>query len=155
DEAAANVDGGAAEAFDSKSVESNCRSDGIDDRVHRSDLVEFDIFRLNVVNLPFRNRELRKNLRRYPLRVRVQLALMDHRQYLGRLAMKVSVGMPMLVSMFVCMLMGMFVIVMMVVVLVLVMMFRFGKFLMMAVVVFAFAFNNHIEFDCADVRPGH
>ena len=75
DEPAADIDRRTEETFDSQRIEANRRANGVHNRVDGPDLVKFHILGRNVVNLPFRNRQLRENRVGDPLRVRVQPAL--------------------------------------------------------------------------------
>ena len=62
-EAAADIDREHRNRSIPKRVETNRRTDSVDNRVDRADFVKLNIFRRDVVNFAFRNRQLRKNVR--------------------------------------------------------------------------------------------
>src|SRR4030095_82797 len=91
DEAAADVDRGAQEPLNTERIEANRGADGVDNRIDRPHLMEFDILRGNVVDLSLGNRELGKNLPRDPLRVGIEVTVTDHRQNLRRFPVTIVV----------------------------------------------------------------
>ena len=97
---AADIDRGAQETFDSKSVEANRRADTVDDRIHCSHLMKLNVLGRNVMHLPFGYRELRKNIRGHSFCIRVD-RFPNHRKNLGSLAMKVRLHSMMLMNMIV------------------------------------------------------
>jgi hypothetical protein len=90
-ESSSDIDRRTEKPFDSKRIETDRRAHRIDDGVDGADFVEFDVLRLNVMDFAFRYRELRENVRCDALRIRVQLAVADHRQYFRRFPVKVGV----------------------------------------------------------------
>jgi len=64
--------------LDAKRVEPDSGSDGIHDGVHSADLMEFDVFRRDVMHLAFGCRQLCKYLRCEAFYVRPELAVRDH-----------------------------------------------------------------------------
>src|SRR5207244_1719380 len=77
-ESAANVDCRAEESLDSKRIEPYRRTDTVHDRIHGADLMKFNIFGPDVVDLAFGNGELRKNIRRNSPCVRMNGTLRNH-----------------------------------------------------------------------------
>src|SRR5262249_33388072 len=99
-EPASDVDRRAEETLNPQRLKSDGSANCIDYRIDRTHLVELDLLGLNVMNLAFRNRELRENVGRYLFSLRSQLAFMNHCQNLRGLSMKVP-GIMMMVFMFV------------------------------------------------------
>jgi len=99
DEAAADVDRGTQEPLNTEGIEPNSRPYGIDNGIYGPDLMELDVFRRNVMDLSFRNGQLRKNIARDPLCVRIEGTVTDHRQNLRRFPVKVVVVVMMMAVM--------------------------------------------------------
>src|SRR5262245_3384235 len=91
DEAAADVDCGTQEPLNTERIEPNRRPYGVDNGIYGPDLMELDVFRRHVMDLSFRNGQLRKNITGDPFRIRVEAAVTDHRQNLRRFPVKVVV----------------------------------------------------------------
>ena len=98
-EPAADIDRRTHKPLDAQRVEPYCRADGVHDRIDCADFVELDFLRRNVVNLSFRDRELREDAFCDSLRIRIEAALPDHPENLRRLVMVLMVLMTVIVVM--------------------------------------------------------
>src|SRR5262245_47294226 len=95
DEAAAHVDRRTHESLDSQCIKPYRGPHRVDDRIHGADLMKLHILRRDMMDVPFRNRELGKDRLCDALGIGIQGARTDHGQDLRRLAMKMRMGMGM------------------------------------------------------------
>ncbi len=89
-EAASDVDRGAQKPLDAKGIEANRGAHRIDDRVYGAHLVKLHVFGWNVMNLALGYRQLGEDVRGNALRIRIEIALLNHFEDFRRLSMEMS-----------------------------------------------------------------